>query len=159
MALKLPPSGSRGFTMPRLMAPMARAGMGLVNFLYRFLGERMKVQGQPLLLLTTIGGRTGKRRQVLLGRFDDPDHPGAYWVVGSNNGATRHPAWCHNLAKNPDQVFIEIAGKEQPVLVESLEGEERARAWERVVSLAKGYRRYERVTDRQIPIIRLTPQS
>jgi deazaflavin-dependent oxidoreductase (nitroreductase family) len=117
----------------------------------------MKVQGQPLLLLTTVGARSGRRRQALLGRFEDPDHPGAFWVVGSNGGSAQHPGWCYNLAKNPDQVFIEVAGEETRVRAQTLEGEERARAWERVTSLAKGYRRYETATDRQVPIIRLTP--
>jgi deazaflavin-dependent oxidoreductase (nitroreductase family) len=131
--------------------------MGMSHLFYRLLGERMKVQGRPLLLLTTVGARTGRRRQALLGRFDDPDHPGALWVVGSNGGSAQHPGWCYNLAGNPDQVWIEVAGREMAVRARSLEGEERARAWELITSLAPGYRRYETVTDRQVPIIRLTP--
>ena len=137
--------------------PLARVGMGMSHLLYRLLGERMKVQGRPLLLLTTVGARTGRQRQALLGRFDDPAHPGAYWVVGSNGGAAQHPGWCHNLARNPDQVMIEVAGREMPARAQLLEGEERARAWDLITSLARGYRRYETVTDRQVPIIRLTP--
>ncbi len=117
----------------------------------------MKVRGQPLLLLTTVGARTGKRRHTVLARFEDPAHPGAWLVVGSGAGSTRHPGWCHNLAKNPDQVWISVDKQEIEVDPESLPGAEREDAWKRVVSQFPGYGKYEKTTDRQIPIIRLTP--
>ncbi|MGQ0848552.1 MAG: nitroreductase/quinone reductase family protein [Actinomycetota bacterium] len=69
------------------------------------------------------------------------------------------PTRSHNLAKSPDQAWITVNREEQRVVAESLLDGERARAWERVVSLAPGYRRYETTTDRQVPVIRLTPQG
>ena len=159
MAVKLPPRGTRGFVMPRAVRPLAKAGMTLSHFMYRYMGDRMKVQGRPLLELNTVGAKSGVSRHATLARFDDPTHPGSWLVIGSNNGAAEHPSWCYNLAKNPGQVSVTIGKREVRVHPESLEGEEREAAWQRVVGLAPGYRRYEVTTDRQIPIIRLTPKG
>jgi deazaflavin-dependent oxidoreductase (nitroreductase family) len=134
-----------------------KAGMGLSHVVLRMLGDRMKIQGQPLLMLTTSGARTGKHREAVLARFDDPSHHGAWLVVGSGGGSTRHPSWCHNLVRNPDQAWVTIEKQKVKVLPESLADAERDDAWNRIVSLAPGYMKYEKTTDRQIPIIRLTP--
>jgi deazaflavin-dependent oxidoreductase (nitroreductase family) len=144
--------------MPRAIQPLAQAGMKLSHLMYQYLGDRMKVQGRPLLELNTVGARSGVPRHATLARFDDPTHPGSWLVIGSNAGAAEHPAWCYNLAKNPDQVSVTVGKREIEVQPESLEGEERDAAWKEVVSLAPGYGRYERTTDRRIPIIRLTPK-
>jgi deazaflavin-dependent oxidoreductase (nitroreductase family) len=155
----LPPSGSFGVEMPKLVAPLMKAGMGLSHLMFRFLGDRMKMQGQPLLMLTTLGARTGKRRNAILARFPDPDHPQSWLVIGSAAGMARHPSWCYNLARNPDQVWVEVEKETYRVRPESLHGAERDEAWKRVVAAAPGYRRYETATDREIPIIRLTPDA
>jgi deazaflavin-dependent oxidoreductase (nitroreductase family) len=123
------------------------------------MGDRMKMQGQPLILLTTVGAKTGKERKTLLGRFDDTDHPGAFLVVGSNGGAARHPGWCHNLAANPDQPWATIEKHHTRVRADSLDGSEYQAAWDRIVLLAPGYGSYLEKTDRRIPIIRLTPME
>jgi deazaflavin-dependent oxidoreductase (nitroreductase family) len=133
--------------------------MGVSRLVFRLLGDRMKVQGQPLLLLTTVGAKTGQHRRSIVARFPDPDHPGAWLVIGSNTGAVRHPSWCYNLAKNPDRASITVGGETLKVQAESLEGAERDEAWKRVVSAAPGFARYETTTDRRIPIIRLTPDA
>jgi deazaflavin-dependent oxidoreductase (nitroreductase family) len=117
----------------------------------------MKIQGQPLLELTTVGARTGKERHVVLGWFEDAGHSGARLVVGSNAGAARHPGWCHNLARNPDQAWVTVGGTRTRVRPDSLHGQERAEAWDRIVDLAPGYGAYTEKTDREIPVIRLTP--
>lgn len=133
--------------------------MGLSHLAFRILGDRMKVQGQPLLMLNTVGARSGEKRQTMLGRFDDPGRPGSWLVVGSGAGSARHPSWCHNLVKNPNEVSVTIGKQVISVDPESLEGVERGAAWNRVVSRAPGYGKYEETTDRQIPIIRLTPKG
>jgi deazaflavin-dependent oxidoreductase (nitroreductase family) len=135
-----------------------KGGEGFFLWVIDRRGGKMKVQGRPLIVLTTTGARTGKTRRTILARFDDPDRPGAYWVVGSNNGSVRHPDWCFNLARNPDRAWIETEGAKSKAAPESLTGEERDRAWARVVELAPGYGRYTDKTDREIPIIRLTPE-
>ncbi len=115
-----------------------------------------KVQGQPLLRLSTVGARTGKRRSVVLGWFPDEDRPGSMLVVASNGGAPQHPGWAYNLARNPEQVVVDVGDGEYPVEVELLEGEVYDRAWNRVVERAHGYDRYTEKTDRKIPIFRLS---
>ncbi len=157
MSVTLPPSGTRGFEMPKLVQPLTKAGMSVSHLIFRMLGDRMKAQGQPLLLLTTVGAKTGKKRHAILGRFADPNHPGAWLIVGSGCGSQRHPDWCYNLAKNPDDVWVRMGKEDHKVQPQSLTGAEREKAWEYVVSEAPGYKKYETTTDREIPIIRLTP--
>jgi deazaflavin-dependent oxidoreductase (nitroreductase family) len=146
VAVKLSPAGTRGVTLPGFARPLLKAGMGLSHLAFRLLGDRMKVQGQNLLMLTTVGAKTGKRRHSIVTRFPDPDHPDAWLVVGSNGGSARHPSWCYNLAKNPDQAWIKAAGRTDQATAESLEGVERAAAWKRVVATAPGFGRYETTT-------------
>ena len=78
-------------------------------------------------------------------------------IVGSANGAARHPAWLYNLAKHPDQVWIEIGKQKIRVRPETLKGEERAAMWRRIVQAAPNYASYETKTDREIPLVRLRP--
>jgi deazaflavin-dependent oxidoreductase (nitroreductase family) len=132
--------------------------------LYHRFGDRMRVQGQPLLLLSTVGAKTGKLRQTVLCWFPDSDVPDvsdvpdgdqSWLVVASGAGSAKHPAWFVNLARNPDRVSMEIGGRQIKVKPESLRGAERAQAWRQVVALAPGYAAYEKKTDREIPVIRL----
>ena len=120
----------------------------------------MRVQGRPLLLLETVGARTGKRRQTTLGWFPDEDPARRSWlIVASAAGSASHPAWYVNLARRPDDVAIVVGGERIAVRPESLHGAERERTWNRVVALAPGYGKYARDTDREIPIVRLVPRS
>ena len=115
LSVTLPPNGFRGVTMPRFVLPLMKAGMGLSHLVFRMLGDRMKIQGQQLLMLTTVGAKTGIRRHAILARFPDPTHPGTWLVIGSNGGSARHPSWCYNLAKNPEQAWIKMGkGPEGP---------------------------------------------
>lgn len=157
MSVTLPPNGTRGVTMPRFVLPLMKAGMGLSHLVFRMLGDRMKIQGQQLLMLTTVGAKTSLRRHAVLARFPDPSHPGTWLVIGSNGGSARHPSWCYNLAKNPEQAWIKMGKEVLKIHPDSVIGAEREEAWKRVVSAAPGYGRYETTTDREIPIIRLTP--
>jgi hypothetical protein len=112
MSVELPHNGTRGVVMPKFVLPLMKAGMGLSHLVFRMLGDRMKIQGHQLLMLTTVGAKTGIRRRAILARFPDPSHPGTWLVIGSNGGSARHPSWCYNLAKNPDQAWIKT-GKER----------------------------------------------
>ncbi len=154
MSVELTPSGSRGTSWPRLPGLLMNGLLALMVFAYRLLGDRMKVQGRPLILITTVGAQTGMDRKTLLGRFD---HPNGWLVVASAAGAARHPAWYFNMARNPDKVWVEIARRKYHVQPESLKGDEREGALQRVISLAPGYGAYQEKTDREIPIVRLTP--
>jgi deazaflavin-dependent oxidoreductase (nitroreductase family) len=154
MAVEVTPKGSYGATMPRPPRWMASGFRGLSTGMFRLFGRRMRVQGRPLLLLTTVGAKSGQLRRTVLGWFPDGDN--AWLIVASAAGAASHPAWFFNLAKHPDQVWIELEGRTVKVRPESLKGAEREEAWRRVVALAPGYGAYTTKTDREIPIIRLT---
>ena len=91
MAVTLYPKGTRGTEIPGFAKALMRAGAGLGNLIFNTMGDRMKMQGLPLVLLTTMGAKSGKERKALLGRFDDPEHPGAWLVVGSNGGGGSAP--------------------------------------------------------------------
>ncbi len=154
MSVEVTPRGSRGFEPPRLPGPLMTAMIGLGLLAYRILGDRMRVMGRPLLLLQTVGARSGQRRTAMLGWF--PDTMDESWlVVAAYAGAARHPAWFLNLAKNPDQAWIEVGKRRLKVHPESLKGADRTEAWQRIVSLSPGYGSYQRKTDREIPIVRL----
>lgn len=151
--LELPPSGTRGSEIPKPIRPLLRAMAPIGSLMFR-LGAR--VQGRPLLRLGTVGARTGKRRQVVLGRFPDGERSDSWVVVGSAAGSARHPGWAHNLAKNPTAATVDVGDGEMAVNVDLLEGAERESMWNQVVEMAPGYGGYTEKTDRRLPIFRLT---
>ena len=156
MSVEVTPRGTRGFEPPKLPRPLMSAMMGLGIFAHRVLGDRMRVMGRPLLLLKTVGARSGETRTTPLGWFPDSTE-GSWLVVASFGGAARHPAWFLNMARNPDKVWVEIGKRKLQVQPESLSGTDRAEAWQRIVSLAPGYAGYQQKTDRGIPVVRLRP--
>ena len=151
--LPIPPRGSRGATMPRIPLAHMRFITDLIFRLYR----KRRFMGFRVLRLTTIGARSGRERQTVLGYFDDPANPDARLIVASAAGAANHPAWFFNLAKHPDNVWIEVGDHKLRVTPELLEGEQRAAAWQRIVAEAPNYAAYPSKTDRQIPLVRLSP--
>jgi deazaflavin-dependent oxidoreductase (nitroreductase family) len=126
--------------------------MGIARRVHRLTGSKMG--GRPLLYLTTVGAKSGERRTAVVMPFPEGDD--AWLVVASKGGAASHPAWFHNLAAHPDQVEIEFEGRKTAVTPQTLSGEERATAWQRIITERPGFAEYETKTDRQIPVIRLT---
>jgi deazaflavin-dependent oxidoreductase (nitroreductase family) len=153
--IEIPRPGTRGVEFPPIAHAMFRIFGPLAPLFYRLSGGRMRVQGRPLVVLTTVGAKSRKERQTVLGTFPDPR---GTLIVASNAGARQHPGWFYNLARNPDRVWIEKDGRKVKVRPESLRGGDRAEAWRHVVALAPGYGPYETKTDREIPIIRLVPE-
>jgi deazaflavin-dependent oxidoreductase (nitroreductase family) len=117
--------------------------------------EPPKMMGFPVVLLTTVGAKSGQERTHVLGGF--ADGPDAWLIVASRGGAPTHPGWFHNIAKNPDQVWIEVGNRKVHVDVESLQGEAREKALAKVAAIAPRYGEYPKKTDREIPVLRLTP--
>jgi F420H(2)-dependent quinone reductase len=115
-----------------------------------------RVGRAPVLLLTTTGRRSGRRRTIPLLYVADGD---AYVVIASNGGAPSHPSWYHNLHGNPDDVTVEVRGTRTPVHADDVPpGPERDRLWQAATAIYKGYADYATRTDRAIPIVRLTPR-
>jgi deazaflavin-dependent oxidoreductase (nitroreductase family) len=108
-----------------------------------------------LLLLTTTGRKSGLDRTTPLGWA--ADGRGGWLIAASANGAARNPAWYHNLAAAPGQARIELNGNTIPVFAEQLHGAEREVAWRTLTASIPRFASYPGKTDRQIPVIRLTP--
>ena len=160
MSVRITPRGTRGAGFPK-MPPLMLAVFHFMQIaMFRLSGGRMRVQGRPLLLLTTTGAKTSRRRETTLGWFPDDERGGeSRLIVASAAGAASHPSWYVNLARRPDGAAIEVDGRKFAVNAESLDGAERDRAWKRIVALAPGYGKYEQQTDREIPVVRLTPKA
>lgn len=109
-------------------------------------------EGQPLLLLTTKGAKSGKDVTTPVVYLADGDR---YVVIASNGGADNNPAWYHNLRATPEAT-IEV-GKETLVTKAAfVDDEERDRLYARMVEQAPGFAEYEKKTTRRIPVIALT---
>ena len=128
-----------------------RFGSRVMARFYRLTAGR---SSGDMLLLTTVGARSGEQRIASLRRFDDGD--GRWLVVGSAGGQAKHPAWLHNLAQNPEQAWVEVGRERSKVHPELLSGDERAAAWTRIVAEAPQFGAYKHKTDREIPVVRLT---
>lgn len=153
MTVELTPNGTRGAERPKIPHPVIQVFNWLsVTAFHRF-GTRLRVQRAPVLLLTTVGAKSGQVRQTMLCWFADGDD--AWLIVASAGGSARHPAWYRNLAANPDKIWIEVGKRKLKVRPESLRGDEREAAWQRIVTQSPGYATYQQKTDRVIPIVRL----
>jgi deazaflavin-dependent oxidoreductase (nitroreductase family) len=109
-------------------------------------------EGFPLLLLTSIGAKSGDERINLIAYFDIDDK---IYVVGSAAGRPQSPAWVFNLRAHPE-VVVEIgADPPRTVIAKELPRAERDRIYEIVVERAPGFAEYEKRTDRVIPVFEL----
>ncbi len=104
--------------------------------------------GQPIIVMTTLGRKTGKVRKVPLMRVE---HDGEYAIVASKGGAPEHPGWYYNLLDHPT-VMIQDGPEPHDYAVRLITGEERAAWWERCVAAFSNYAEYQQKTDREIPV-------
>jgi deazaflavin-dependent oxidoreductase (nitroreductase family) len=112
------------------------------------------VSGLPVVMLTTIGRRSGKPRTVPVLGIPDGERTA---VVASNYGQHHHPAWCHNLRANPE-ASISIDGANRRIKVYAAEGAEREQIMRRAIEIYPGWRAYERrASNRRIAVFVLTP--
>lgn len=131
------------YVLPHLDRPLLAASRGLVSM----------SPGQPILLLITIGARTGQRRATPLLYLADGDR---VIVIASNAGRDRHPGWYYNLRAHPF-VTVYVRGRVGLYRAHEAQGEERALLWRRASDYFVGFALYEQRTARQIPVIVLTP--
>ncbi|CAM2825388.1 nitroreductase [Mycobacterium intermedium] len=117
--------------------------------------EATELQGKPVILLTTVGAKTGKLRKTPLMRVE---HDGEYAVVASLGGAPKHPVWYHNVKKNP-RVELQDGPVTRDYEAREVFGDEKATWWERAVEVWPDYAKYQEKTERQIPVFVLTPVS
>jgi deazaflavin-dependent oxidoreductase (nitroreductase family) len=115
--------------------------------------EGTELQGKPVILLTTIGAKTGKIRKTPLMRVE---HGGEYAVVASLGGAPKNPVWYYNLKAHP-RVELQDGSVAKDYEAREVFGDEKAAWWERAVAAWPDYANYQTKTDRQIPVFVLTP--
>jgi deazaflavin-dependent oxidoreductase (nitroreductase family) len=111
------------------------------------------LRGRPVIVLTSIGAKTGKLRKTALMRVE---HDGVYAVVASLGGAPKNPVWYHNLKAHPHVELQDRAAK-RDYTAREVSGEEKAIWWERAVAAWPDYANYQAKTDRQIPVFVLEP--
>ena len=104
--------------------------------------------GLPIIVLTTVGARSGKLRKTALMRVE---HDGVYAVVASLGGAPKHPQWYFNIVANP-HVELQDGAARHDYVAREVTGDEKALWWERSVAAYPPYTRYQERTTRQIPV-------
>ncbi len=110
--------------------------------------EGTTLRGRPVVILTTLGARSGKVRKIPLMRVE---HDGAYAVVASMGGAPNHPVWYHNLVANP-RVELQDGPAKHEYVAREVSGDEKALWWKRAVEAWPDYADYQLRTDREIPV-------
>jgi deazaflavin-dependent oxidoreductase (nitroreductase family) len=117
-------------------------------------GRISSAPGQQVLLLETVGAKSGERRRIPLVYVTDDDH---IVLIASKAGAERHPGWFHNLRANP-RVKVLAPGRSGEYNAREAEGEERGRLWHEAVDYYAGYDTYQgRAGSRRIPVVVLEP--
>jgi F420H(2)-dependent quinone reductase len=116
-------------------------------------GTTLMDTGLPVVVLTTLGAKSGKIRKTPVMRVE---HGGRYAVVASLGGAPKHPVWYHNLKSHPG-VELQDGPVRQDMTAREVTGDEKAEWWKRAVEVFPPYAEYQQKTDRVIPVFVLEP--
>jgi deazaflavin-dependent oxidoreductase (nitroreductase family) len=117
--------------------------------------EGSDLRGMPVIVLTSVGAKTGKLRKTALMRVE---RGGVYAVVASLGGAPKNPVWYYNLKKNPHVELQDRAAK-RDYTAREVTGDEKAVWWKRAVEAWPDYANYQAKTERQIPVFLLEPME
>jgi deazaflavin-dependent oxidoreductase (nitroreductase family) len=132
-----------------------RLGSGAHAGVYRATGGKVfgRMGKSPILLLNTVGRKSGKKRtSPLLYVMDGED----FVIIASKGGAATHPAWYLNLMAN-QEATVEVGDREVQVEAEEADPEDRTRLWQRMVEMYPAYDDYQKRTEREIPLLVLHP--
>lgn len=110
---------------------------------------------KPMLLLTTLGRKSGKWRRTALYYWRDGE---SYFVVASDGGTPNHPAWYLNLAAQPE-VVVQVGGETFPAIARTASAEEKPPLWQAVIADLPMYDGFQRKTVREIPVVLLSRDS
>jgi deazaflavin-dependent oxidoreductase (nitroreductase family) len=123
--------------------------------LYRLTRGRIlgRIGGQPVLVLETIGRRTGRRRTTPLQYLTDDD---AFVVVASNRGAAHPPAWYLNQRAHPG-ARVQVGARTIDVRAHQVDGDERDKLWDQLVTGNRHLEEAARKAGRCLPLMALTP--
>ena len=119
--------------------------------LYRWSGGRIggKMANLPVLLLETVGRKSGERRCNALTYMPKGRD---FVVIASVLGEPRHPAWYLNLCADP-KIAVQVGSQRSAVVARDAEGEERESIWDELIALSPDYAQYRSRTDRVIPVV------
>ena len=117
--------------------------------------EANLLRGRPIIVLTTVGAKTGALRKTALMRVE---HEGRYAVVASRGGAPDEPKWAGNMRRNP-HVELQDGAMKRDYTARELSGAERAEWWDRAVEAWPDYANYEKKTLRLIAVFLLEPRD
>jgi deazaflavin-dependent oxidoreductase (nitroreductase family) len=110
-------------------------------------------RGMPVVVLTTLGHRSGKLRKAALMRIE---HDGRYAIVASLGGSAKNPHWYANVLAHP-QVQLQDGPEIRDMVAREVTGDEKASWWKRSVEAFPPYADYQAKTDREIPVFVLEP--
>ena len=109
--------------------------------------------GYPIVVITSRGAKSGNLRKNPVMRVE---RDGVYVAIASKGGADDQPEWYYNFVEHPE-VDLQDGGAKRTYRVELVEGDERADLWQLAVDTWPTYAEYQKRTDRQIPVFKLTP--
>ena len=134
-----------------------KLGSGVHSGVYRATKGKLlgRMGKSPILLLNTVGRKTGQKRTTPLLYAMDGEN---FVLIASKGGAPTHPAWHLNLMANPDST-VEIGDRKLRVRAEEVGGEEKARLWQKMVEMYSSYDDYQKKTNREIPLLLLHPRD
>lgn len=119
-------------------------------------GGRGSFMGMDVLILNTVGRRSGQPRETPVAWFPDGADT---WLVVASGGGSQHPDWHANLMAHPDRASVELPGRDAvPVTPQRLDGADREQAWQRITAAQPRIGKYQTKSEREYPVIRLTPR-
>ncbi len=154
------PSGTaKPFTpsQERVGSLFIRIMSAAITWAFRLSGGRIGARfpgGAPVLLLTTIGRRSGQRRTAPLLYLEDGEN---LILVASKGGMSKHPVWYLNIEADPD-VEIEIGRERRKMHARRATDEEKAALWPQLIAMYSSYDGYQARTERKIPVLILSPR-
>jgi deazaflavin-dependent oxidoreductase (nitroreductase family) len=111
--------------------------------------------GDPIVVITSVGAKSGHLRKNPVMRVE---RDGVYVAIASKGGADDQPEWYYNFLAHPE-VELQDGAEKKTYRAELVEGEERADLWQLAVDTWPTYASYQKKTERQIPVFKLTPIS
>lgn len=150
-------------SLPAVAQILARSLPTLDRWVFRWSKEKQTLTsllaGLPVVMVTTIGAKSGKPRPTPLVPIIDPSQPHRLALIATNFGQERYPSWYFNLRKNPQAECV-MDGECKRYLAREAEGEEYERYWHLAEQTFLGYRLYrQRIRTRHIPILILEPSE
>ena len=136
--------------------PIIKAMSRVNTWAYRVTNGRIGgkfMRGAPVLLLTTVGRKTGAKRVAPLIYARDGER---VLIVASKGGMDHHPLWYRNLVANPE-VEVQVGTKALKARARTATGDERARLWQKALQFWPPYADYQQKTAREIPVVVLDP--